>query len=112
MKDETALKPSFLNIASFKQEEEANKAGASIEEKQLYGLTNLAGWKIFSDFKDRVFQEIDNTNSIAMAEGKSFEEIGRNTVVINLAKEIVNKIFNKVKDAKDACEAKIDEKKE
>ena len=111
MNDQSAIRPSFA-VPSIKKDEEAKKVGASIEERQLYSLTNLAGWKILKEFKDRTFQEIDAATSMVISEGKSFEEIGRNTVVTNLAKDMVNKIFNKVEDAKDACNAKIDTKEE
>jgi hypothetical protein len=105
-----AIKPTTFNIPSFKLDEEASKRGATDEERHLYGLTNQLGWKLVKEFKERVFDEIDDTNRLAISEGKPFDEIGRNTVVINLAKDIVNRIFAKVEDAKEICEAQIDQK--
>ena len=110
--DKQAIKPTIFNVQSFKQDEEAEKRGATDEERHLNSLSNQVGWKILGEFKDRAFREIDEAQNAAISSGTPFEEIGRNTVVINLAKDIVNKIFNKVDDAKEICEANIDSKEQ
>lgn len=108
--DNQALKPTIFNIQSFKRDEEAKNKGVTDEERHLYALSNNMGWKILSEYAQGVLREIDDANRVAISQGVSFEEIGRNTVVINLAKDIVEKILNKVNDAKEICEANIEEK--
>jgi len=109
--DNQAIKPTIFNIQSFKRDEEAKKRGVTDEERHLYALTNNVGWKIISEYARNVLKEVDEANRLAISTGVSFEEIGRNTVVINLAKDIVEKILNKVNDAKEICEANIEEEK-
>jgi len=39
-----------------------------------------------------------------MEVGQNFEEIGKNTIVANLAKGVIKRILNKVKDAREQVE--------
>jgi nitrate/TMAO reductase-like tetraheme cytochrome c subunit len=112
MTDNSAIKPNTFNIAALRAEEVGNKVGATDEEKYLYALTNTKGYRILKEYKDRLLKEVDDATKFAIAEGKPFEEIGKNTVVINLAKDIIEKLFNRVEDAKEICESKIDEKED
>ena len=103
MKDTQALKPSMFNIASFRKDEDVKEA-ITDEENYLSALKHTPGWKILNDFSFKAINELDEFNSEAISNGMSFEEIGKNTVIISLAKEIVRKILNKVNDASDAVE--------
>ena len=102
--DETALKPTIFNIESFKKEEGVSPTTTD-EEKYLYSLSKQKGWGIITDFKKRVFDEMEEVNRNAMSGGMPFDEIGKNAVVINLAESIVDRILALVSDAKDACES-------
>jgi hypothetical protein len=104
MANKTALHPSIFDIRSFQKEEKAESTGASDDEKALFVLAGLRGWTIISDFAKQVLTELDEVNSQAIATGSTFEEIGKNTIVINSVKEIVKRILNKVSDAQDAVE--------
>jgi hypothetical protein len=108
--NQTALRPGIFNIEAFKKDEEAVKRGATEEERYLYALTGMKGWSLLVEFKKRVIEEMEEANKALMANGQSFDEIGKNAVVINLAENIVDRIINLVTDAKEACEAEIDEK--
>ena len=105
MDNSTALRPSVLDIRSFnKPEAEEVIKGTTAEEKNLHALTTLPGWKIMTDFVETVLRELDEKNASVIAAGGSFEEIGKNTIVISLTKDILHRIFAKVEDAKDAVE--------
>ena len=99
----TALKPTIFNIDAFKEESEVSKIND--EEQFLYSLSKQKGWDIIVEFKKRVFKELDEVNKADMSNGMSFEEIGKNAVVINLAESVVDRILDKVNDAKEACES-------
>lgn len=99
-----ATRPKFFNIPSLKLSEETAKKGASEEETAIYAMSRSKGWSIFSDFISRLIDELDQTNEEAIAKGLSFEDIGRNTIVISLTKDIIKRMMNKVQDAKDVCE--------
>ena len=97
-----AIKPEFRpNIA---KEEEIKKTGATDEEKALYSMSGSKGWRILEEYIDDQIHALDNINEKAMEVGQNFEEIGKNTVISSLAKKIIERILNKVADAKEACE--------
>lgn len=101
----TATRPEvFSTLNSIKRVEEAVKKGASDEEIHLSNLTEQKGWQILTEVKDRLVDELDKVNEQAIQTGASYEEIGKNTLVISLAKGIINRLWNKAADAKEACE--------
>lgn len=100
-----AIKPDFYaNFPIIKKDLEAKAKGASEEERALYALSLTNGWKILEDYIKEWMNELDRLTDVALEGGASFEEIGRNTIVISFVKGIVQKILNKVKDSKEACE--------
>jgi hypothetical protein len=98
-----ALKPSFFNLPS-KKDKEAEKIGASDEERALSTLSETKGWVVLEEFIQGLLKDLDSVNATAIASGATFEEIGKNTVVVNMAKEVINRIITKVTDAKEATE--------
>lgn len=104
MADKAALRPAIFNIESFK-EPEITKQTISEDEAALAALDNARGWHLVVEFKNRVIKEMEEANKALMASGQSFDEIGKNAVVINLAESIVDRIINLVGDAKEAVDA-------
>lgn len=100
-----AIKPDtfFTGIPSIK-EKQAEKAGATDEEKILHGGSNTAFWRTLKAYLEELSKDLDNINEGAIATGASLEEIGMNTVVVNLTSGIIGKVINKVEDAREACE--------
>ena len=98
-----ALKPSFF-IPPTKKDKEAEKQGASDEERALSTLSETKGWTVLEEFIQGLLKDLDNVNATTIASGATFEEIGKNTVVVNMAKEVINRITTKVSDAKEATE--------
>jgi len=107
----SALKPDFFvsNMPSIKKDQDAEKKGATDEDRYLYSLSRTAGWRVLGEFLENMSNDLDNLNEVALAQGMSFEEIGRNSVVITQTKTMIKRIFNKVNDAVEVCE-KPDEK--
>lgn len=106
MKDESAIKPSsiFNNLASFQQETQESAETISDEEKAIATLSNTAGWKALKGFIESVSSDLDNINATAIENGASFEELGRNVLVVNLTKNVIQRILDKVEDCKEASE--------
>jgi len=97
-----ALKPQFnVNIA---KDQEVKETGATDEERHLYHVSQTAGWRILETFIQEQIDELDNISEKAMEAGQNFEEIGKNTIVANLAKGVIKRILNKVKDAREQVE--------
>ena len=109
--DSKAIRPDVFvpNLPEVLKDKEAEKRGASDEERLLYTLSESAGWRVLKEYIDNLVKEMDALNKVAVQAGMTFEEIGKNTVVINLAKEKIEMILNKVADAKEACEARGNE---
>lgn len=98
-----ALRPVFTNVPSLVKQKNSNP-DASEEEQRLYAMSHGAGWKTFREIAERVSNELNDVNKQAIAGGASFEEIGRNTLVISMTQDIITKLLNKVDDAVEACE--------
>jgi len=101
-----AIKPDFFtaNMPSIKKDKEAEKKGATVEERHYYSLSRTAGWRQLKEFIGNMVNDLDKLGSKALAQGLSFEEIGRNAVVITQTKDMIKRIINKVDDAVEACE--------
>lgn len=102
--DSKAIRPSFLNVPVLNRDKEAEKRGATDEERSLYHMSQTGGWVLFRDIAHQVLQELDDITAQAIANGASEREIGRNTIVTSLTKDIINRLLNRVEDAKEACE--------
>ena len=102
----TALKPDFFmsNMPSMVKDKEAEKKGASNEERQLYALSGSTGWRVLEKYINEIIGDLDNINAVAIENGATFDVIGQNAVVVNLTRSILKKIPTKVQDAKEACE--------
>jgi len=107
-RDNQAVRPDsyFSSMPNVIKDEKAKKKGATKEERALMVLSETMGWKLLSEYIDRLVEDLDNVSGRAIADGATFEEIGRNTLVVNLAKGIIKRIRNKVTDAKEICEGK------
>jgi len=106
MKDYQAVRPDkyFSSLPSVIKDEEAKKKGTTEEERALMALSETMGWKMLGEYIDRLVSDLDNVNDQAISSGATFEEIGRNTLVVNLAKGVIKRIKDKVSDAKEICE--------
>lgn len=104
MKDTAALKPSIFSTLPSLMEEKASIDGSSPEELALHQLSLSEGWRVFKSFTEELLKDLELGTETAMAQGLPFEEIGRNAVVINLAKGIINRQLQKVQDAVEAIE--------
>lgn len=73
-----------------------------IEERQLAHLANSDGWVVLAKYIEELNTDLSNINKSMMGKGASFEEIGRNAVIVQLAQELLEKIVQKVEDAREA----------
>ena len=103
MADEAIRPDTYFNLPTFK-EKEVTVETLTDDEKSLISLSNHSGWTVMKRYIEQVERDLDNVNYIAIANGAGFEEIGRNTVVINLTKGIIDKIKNRVQDIKDQAD--------
>ena len=101
----TAVRPDFFSqFPSIKKDMEAQSIGATEEERKYYGMSLTSGWVLFKQMADTLIQELDQLNDKAIENGATFEELGKNSVVISQTKGIIKKLLDKVEDSKEACE--------
>lgn len=103
-----ALRPEVFNLPSFQKEEKTDEEILTDDEKILGTGANNSFWKILRRHIDNCITELDQVNEQAISSGASLEEIGRNTVVVNLTKGVLRRIFAKVEDSKEALEGAND----
>lgn len=107
MTDKQALRPGYFdNLPTLVRAEKAKEKGITEEEEQLYALSQSAGWRILSEYIDGLLRDLDNGTALAMSQGLPFEEIGRNAVVIDLAKGLMRRVVERVDDAREAASGK------
>jgi hypothetical protein len=100
-----AIRPTYFNLRDEilkKKIDESIKNGSTEDEQQLALMSGTPGWKVLKEFIDNLSNTLESTNRGQIESGLSFEEIGRNAVVIQIVKDIINQITNKVQDAADA----------
>jgi len=107
MDNKAALRPSFFDtLPTIVKEQEAKRKGLTDEEAVLFALSQHSGWKIVKEYAEDLMRDLDMGTRTALAQGLPFEEIGRNAVVIDLAKGIIRRILEKVEDARDTANEK------
>jgi len=99
-----AIKPDLF--ADFrkvlKEKETKGKPIQDIEETQLLEMAELPGWQVLKEYIDNLKADVEAINYSSMQSGASFEDIGRNAVVIQLTKDLLTKIVQKVEDVREA----------
>lgn len=101
-----AIRPDFFinKLTSIQENDlEADKRGATEEEKAIYAMTQTKGWLLMKETFDSLYKELNQVNKSAIESGATLEEIGRNTIVVSLVQDILDKLLNKASDAVDAC---------
>lgn len=104
MNNKGALKPDVF--ASFSdlgvrtpQEKEAENDPDDIA---LSGIANHEGWTVLNEYIESMKREMDALIQTLISEGGSFEDVGKITVVANLAKEKLYAVQRRVSDAVEA----------
>ena len=102
---EQAIKPDrFYDFR--KIVEKANAPKDSLDQKEYYlaALGNSDGWRTLKEYIENLKTDIEDLNKSMMERGASFEDIGRNAVISQLARDLLKKIVQRVEDAKEAIE--------
>jgi len=100
-----AIRPDFFaKLPSLAKDKQAEEKGATKEERQLYALSSTAGWRVLRDLISDLVADLEQLNSSAIASGASFEEIGKNALVIDATKGILEKVINRVEDARESID--------
>lgn len=103
--DNKAIRPDFFqNLPTLVKEKQAKERGLTEEEQALYALCMHDGWIILREYAENLISDLESVTDIAMNQGMTFEEIGRNAIVANLAKGVITRILQRVDDARDAVE--------
>jgi len=104
MDNKQALKPdvflSFQEIGDKRTKEEIKKE-QDPEDVALHSLASHGGWTVLKKRIEDSGKQMDELVKTLIAEGRSFEDIGKITVVSSLAKEKLYDILKWVQDSSD-----------
>jgi hypothetical protein len=100
---DTALKPDvFISFSDIGDEAPVEKKDQDPGDVALHAMQNTKGWTVLKEYINHLKQEMDLLVASLIADGRSFEDVGKVTVVSNLAKEKLDDIIRRVEDATDA----------
>lgn len=100
-----AIKPDYfkdIRVLTKEQDE------APIQEKEEIALSDIAdtaGWKVLKEYIGDLKDSLDKLLGSAMENGASYEEIGQKTIVTTLTKSYLDKVVERVTDARSAIES-------
>jgi len=101
--DQQAIRPDFIDFRKIIEKTKPQpKEPELIEEKQLSQLANSDGWLVLKKYINELQIDLANINKSMMERGASFDEIGKNAVIVQLANELLTKVIQKVEDANEA----------
>ena len=106
MADSKAIKPDVFQSFTDIDKRPVSEKRAELEDDDiaLSSLASHAGWTVLNDYIEHLKEEMDALITATIANGNSFEDVGRLTVVANLAKEKLYAIQKRVEDARDIGE--------
>lgn len=99
--DDEALKPDVFRDFRTIEVPTVTKEEKDPEDTALKHLAAHDGWKYLREYIERLQKEMKDLVAASVENGKSFEDIGRLTVVTNLASDTLDKVIQKVSDAKE-----------
>lgn len=105
MSNKQALRPAspFNQFATIGETADEPQVDLIADEKALYRLSQLKGWKVLREYIDQIEDDLEKMVSTLIETGASDEEIGRKTVVKEIVKNVTRKIKSRVDDARDAA---------
>jgi len=99
-----ALRPTnykeFSTLGKEEDQDEESKGLLEDEQKALAYIGNLKGWKILKEYIERIESDLDSMITSSVANGSSYEEIGRKTAVREVVKNVTRRIIGKVEDCR------------
>ncbi len=102
-----ALRPNNFNGLS-SLEEQADIQAVKDDEESLAYVARSRGWDLILEEMEQIEKEMDEMVIASMGEA-DFEEIGKRTLVKELAKNAIQRIKRKVEDAREAADRRAAE---
>lgn len=103
-KDKGALRPDFSVRPFLKQKVVEDIKTITKDEETLAIGSETAFWKVLEKHFDNAIDKLEQINEDAMTKGATMEQIGQNTIIINLTKGVLREIKNSVRYAKEALD--------
>jgi len=96
-----AIKPDVFQQFRAIEVPTVEKEDKDPEDEALKSLSRHSGWRYLEEYINALQKEMKNLVEGMVSNGSSFEDIGRITVVTNLASEKLDQVKQKVNDAKE-----------
>jgi len=105
MKPQPAIRPDYF--ADYKQVVEKSEPAPEqelVDEKFLHNLYEHDGFPVLKRYIDDLKTQVEQVSNQSMETGASFEEIGKNAVIVKLVQKYLDRVIEKVTDAYEAIE--------
>ena len=110
---QTAIKPDFHSIKGVWEEtkkQELEKKGIDPQDAAFHTLAQMELWQNLKSYIQTLKDGLDAQLTVAVDSGLSREDIGDRTIMVTLAKGLLNSIINKVEDSSEVVEEMKDDK--
>lgn len=92
------LSSSFATVGKEEQDQEIDLLAE--EHKALAYMANLKGWKILKGYLEQMITEMDAIVQNGISNQASFEELGRLTVVRQVAQDVIRRAIDRVESTR------------
>ena len=103
----TAIKPNYFNEFANIKAVEVPVEKEDLDQLALARLSDVPEWHIFEKIKNELISQLDDAVKQQMASGANFDVIGQSTVIKELTKDVITRLFNRVSDAKESRDARV-----
>lgn len=110
---QTAIKPDFHSIKGVWEQQknaELEKKGIDPQDAAFHTLSQMEVWQNLKSYIQTLKDGLDAQLTVAVDSGLSREDIGDRTIMVTLAKGLLNSIINKVEDSSEVVEEIKDDK--
>lgn len=101
-KFKVGIRPDYFAPIRPRLPKQADEATDNADEQALAGLANHDGWRVLVAFIEQEIDNLEQINKTAIEAGATFDEIGRNAVLVQLCKEELLRVIQKVTDARES----------
>lgn len=102
-----SIKPDFQSIKGVWEQNknfELEKKGIDPQDAAFHTLSQMEVWQNLKNYISTLKEGLDAQLTVAVDSNLSREEIGDRTIMVTLAKGLLNSIINKVEDSRDVVE--------
>lgn len=103
-KNNLGTRPDYFAPIRHVAPKQVSEQAENENEQHLAALSRQNGWAILKEYIEQEIANLENINKAAIEAGATFEDIGRNAVLVQLCKEELLRVIQKVEDARESTD--------